>query len=107
MHNGSLDHMISKNIIPMSWSPLGAVFRENTEATNRIKKVLNEFTKKYNVTEDQLLLAWILKHPSKIHPVIGTTNKERITNAVKATKINLELQDWFALLVESQGHKVP
>jgi predicted oxidoreductase len=54
-----------------------------------------------------LLLAWILKHPSKIHPVIGTTSKERITNASKALAIDLDLEDWFLMLVASQGHKVP
>ncbi len=107
MHDGSLDHMQTKGITPMSWSPLGSVFREDTPQTKRIKALLNSLTKKYNVTEDQLLLAWILKHPSGVHPVIGTTNPERITNAVKAQQINLELQDWFAMLIESQGHKVP
>ncbi len=108
MHNGSLDHMQIHKITPMSWSPLGSVFREeDTEQTQRIKKVLARMTEKYNATEDQLLLAWILKHPSRVHPVIGTTNEDRISNAVKATKIALDLQDWFELLVASQGHKVP
>lgn len=107
MHDGSLDHMQTQGITPMSWSPLGSVFREDTPQTQRIKELLASLIKKYNATEDQLLLAWILKHPSGIHPVIGTTNPERITNAVKAQDIELELQDWFAMLIESQGHKVP
>jgi len=107
MHNGSLDQMVLKGITPMCWSPLGNVFREETEANSRIKEVLEKLGKKYDASEDQLLLAWILKHPSKIHPVIGTTNKERIANAVKAVEIDLELEDWFTLLVASQGHKVP
>lgn len=107
MHDGTLDHMQTKGIVPMSWSPLGSVFREETPQTQRIKTLLGTLTEKYNATEDQLLLAWIMQHPSGVHPVIGTTNKERITNAVKAVSITLELQDWFALLIESQGHKVP
>ncbi len=107
MQNGSLDHMTLKEITPMSWSPLGTVFKEQNKASLRIKKTLNSLTKKYNATEDQLLLAWVLKHPSKIHPVIGTTNKERMINAQKAIAIDLELEDWFSLLVASQGHKVP
>ena len=69
--------------------------------------MLDELSQKYNATKDQLLLAWILKHPSGIHPVIGTTNKERITNASKADNIALTEIDWFKMLVESQGHKVP
>ncbi|MEZ4801368.1 MAG: aldo/keto reductase [Gelidibacter sp.] len=107
MHNGSLDQMIIKNITPMAWSPLGIVFKDDTEQTQRIHKQLGELKEKYNASEDQLLLAWILKHPANIHPVIGTTTKQRLTEATKALHINLELEDWFLLLVASQGHKVP
>lgn len=107
MHNGTLDYMITNSILPMAWQPLGSVFREQNEQISRIHKALDNLTEKYNATKDQLVLAWILKHPSNVHPVIGTTTPERITNAAKATEIDLSLEDWFTLLVESQGHKVP
>jgi len=107
MHNGSLDQMMLKKISPMAWSPLGAVFKEDTEQTRRIHKLLGTLRDKYNATEDQLLLAWILKHPAEIHPVIGSTDKTRIANASKAISIDLELEDWFLILVASQGHRVP
>ncbi len=107
MHNGSLDQMLKNEIIPMCWSPLGGIFKEESDANFRIFEVLEMLTTKYNATEDQILLSWILQHPAAIHPVIGTTNPERIQNAVKATKIKLDLQDWFSLLVARQGHKVP
>lgn len=107
MTDGSLDQMMLKNIIPMAWSPLGIVFKEVNEQTNRIHNQMGDLLEKYNATEDQLLLAWILKHPSKIHPVIGTTTKQRIIDATKAIEINMDLEDWFLILVASQGHKVP
>lgn len=107
MHNGSLDHMQLNNIQPMSWSPLGTVFKEDNEKTRRIHKQLGTLLQKYNATEDQLLLAWILKHPANILPVVGTTNTKRLTDAMVATTINLELEDWFLILVACQGHKVP
>lgn len=106
MHNGSLDQMLQKDIQPMCWSPLGTVFKEHTEQTTRIKKVLTQLAEKYNVTEDVLLLSWILKHPANISPVIGTTNRDRILNANKALSIELELQDWFLLLEASKGEEV-
>ena len=106
MHNGSLNDMMLTNITPMCWSPLGNVFREKTEQTDRIHGVLDDLTQKYDATKDQLLLAWILKHPAKIYPVIGTTSAPRITNASKALDIPLTEIDWFSLLVASQGHKV-
>ena len=107
MHDGTLDQMMRKQITAMAWSPLGVVFKEDSEKTRRIHKQLGELIEKYNVTEDQLLLAWILKHPSNIHPVIGTTNTTRIAQANKAKDIVLDLEDWFKILVACQGHKVP
>lgn len=107
MYDGTLDQMIAKNITPMAWSPLGSIYREDNEQTQRIKKQLSELTGSYSTTEDQLLLAWTLRHPAIIHPVIGTTTKERIKDAAKASHINLDLEDWFLILAASQGHKVP
>lgn len=107
MNDGTLDYMLQHKITPMAWSPLGNVFEEDTEQTRRIHRQLGALRDKYNATEDQLLLAWILKHPAGIHPVIGTTNKQRIEDASKAKNIALELEDWFHILVASQGHKVP
>lgn len=107
IHDGSLDQMLLKNILPMAWSPLGYVFKDDNEQTRRIHKQLGELMDKYNATEDQLLLSWLMKHPAKIHPVIGTTTKQRIVDAIKAQHIDLELEDWFLMLVACQGHKVP
>lgn len=107
MHNGSLDQMIFKGIKPMAWSPLGSYFRDTNAQTLRIKKILQKLSEKYEVSEDTILLAWIFKHPSKVAPVIGTTNKDRMRNAKQAAQLTLELEDWFSLLVASQGHKVP
>ena len=106
MFNGTLDKMLQKGIQTMSWSPLGAVFKDETAQTKRIKAVLKKLTKKYEISEDVILLAFILKHPAKVAPVVGTTNKERILNANSALNIHLELQDWFEMLAASQGYEV-
>lgn len=108
MHDGSLDHMLVNGTLPMAWSPLGTIFKnDNDEKNKRIHKQLEELTEKYEATKDQLLLAWILKHPANIHAVVGTTTKQRLEHSLKATAIDLELEDWFLMLVASQGHSVP
>mgnify|MGYP000297751238 CR=1 FL=1 len=107
MQNGSLDQMLQKSMQPMCWSPLGNVFKHETPQSLRIKEVLKVLSEKYAVSEDVLLLAWILKHPAKISPVIGTTNKNRILNVNKALEINLDLEDWFLLLEASSGEEMP
>ncbi len=107
MYDGTFDDCIANKRMAMAWSPLGSLFRDKTEQTKRIKKAIKPLMEKYDADESQLLLAWILKHPANIFPVVGTTNKERITLAAKTIDLDMELQDWFALLVASQGHDVP
>lgn len=107
MYNGTLDYLLEKEIQPQIWSPLGTVFKVENKQAIRIKAVLKKLSNKYLLSEDALLLAFILKHPAKVSPVIGTTSKARILNANKAMETPLELEDWFELLAASQGHEVP
>ena len=65
------------------------------------------FCKKYNCSEDQLLLSWLLKHPSKIHPVIGTTKSDRIRLSSMVMDLEMETVDWFELMEKSIGRRVP
>lgn len=107
MLDGSLDYMQTHNIVPMSWSPLGTVFKKDDEQAQRVKKMATNLSLKYNISVDVLLLAWILKHPAGILPVCGTADPVRIANLMKATTVEMALQDWFALWSESSGVPVP
>lgn len=108
LFDGTLDKILQHKIIPMAWGPLRSYFNlEDDAKKQRLKKQFSELSTKYNSSEDQLLLAWILKHPSKIHPIIGTTKKNRIQSAIRALSIKLSTEDWFKILVASQGHNVP
>lgn len=107
MLDGSLDHMQVHGIRPMAWNPLGNVFREDSEQTRWLKRLLASLVQKYDVGADVLLLAWILRHPAGIIPIAGTVNVARIQQLMKATKIEMELEDWFAIWTESMGDKVP
>ncbi|MBD3582048.1 aldo/keto reductase [Flavobacterium sp. D33] len=107
MLDGSLDHMQVNGIRPMAWNPLGTVFREDSEKTRWMKQLLASLVQKYEVGADVLLLAWILKHPAKILPIAGTVNVGRIQQLMKATQLEMELEDWFAIWTESMGDKVP
>ena len=107
MLDGSFDYMQLHNIRPMSWNPLGTVFREDIEQTRRLKKLLAQLVDKYHLGSDTILLAWILKHPTQIIPVAGTVNIARIQALMKAVEMNLDQLDWFAIWTESMGNKVP
>lgn len=107
MYDGTLDDCISHKRMAMSWSPLGIYFKENSPKTQRIRRAMEPMMEKYNASEDQLLLAWVLRHPADVYPVVGTATKARLKDSVKALKIDLELEDWFVLLEASMGQEVP
>jgi predicted oxidoreductase len=69
--------------------------------------LLEKLSIKYNLTDDLLLLAWVLKHPAHIQPVVGTTQIDRIKKLQQLNNFELELEDWFAIWTESIGTKIP
>lgn len=107
MVDGSLDYMQMHGIRPLSWNPLGTVFREDTKKTRRLKKLLAELVQKYSFGSDTLLLAWILKHPAGVIPIAGTVNIARIQSLMKAVELEMDKEDWFAIWSESMGDDVP
>lgn len=107
MVDGSLDYMQLHQIRPLSWNPLGSVFRQDNMQTFRLRKLLASLVSKYEIGADSILLAWILKHPAKIIPIAGTVNVARIQNLLKASQLVLDNEDWFAIWTESMGHEVP
>ncbi|TRX39449.1 aldo/keto reductase [Flavobacterium restrictum] len=107
MLDGSLDYMQLHHIKPMSWNPLGSVFRADNEQTHRLKVVLARLVAKYELGADTILLSWILKHPAKIVPIAGTVNVARLQSLMKAVELKLDQEDWFAIWSESMGNEVP
>lgn len=104
--DGTLDQLMMKNLRPMAWSVMGNYFSEKTDQNIIINHLLKELCIRYNVEENQILLAFILRHPSKIIPVIGTSKAETIRNLKQSLLIDLEAIDWFRILEASRGKQV-
>lgn len=107
MLDGSFDYMQLHGIRPMSWNPLGTVFREDNEQTRRLKKLFAKLVNKYHYGADTIMLAWIMQHPAGVIPVAGTVNVARIQALMKAVELKLDREDWFAVWAESMGADVP
>ncbi len=107
--DGTFDTCLKNKIVPTIWSPLagGKVFKEADDRVARILKVVKGLESKYDLHLDQILLSWLMTHPAKLVPVIGTVNKGRISNAVAAAKVKLENEDWFKIWEASTGTEVP
>ncbi len=102
LFDGSLDVLMKHKVSPMAWSPLGG-----GKLVSENKGDLFSKAKQYNATDAQLSLAWLLRHPSNIFPVIGTTKPERIIESAKAIDIQMDRQDWFEMLKVVMGKEMP
>jgi len=105
--DGTLDQCIQHGISPQAWSPLGggSIFNENEQAT-RIKNVAQPIIDAHQATFDQIVLAWLLRHPAGILPVLGTTKLERIKAAVQALDIQLSRTEWYDLWQAATGETI-
>ena len=98
MFDGQLDYCQRKHILPMSWSPLGILKKPQSQWPSKLQHAIFKLTKKYDCGFASIALAWLLKHPAKIHPILGTTNPNRLIEAQQALQIQLNEEDWFFLL---------
>ena len=107
--DGTFDKCMTSRAVPMAWSPLGGgkVFTDlKDDNVKRIRKIATQIGEQYNASIDQILLAWLMKHPAQIRPVVGTARIERLESAAKAIDIDLTREEWFELLEASRGKEV-
>ncbi len=114
-YDGTLDQCLQLEMTPLAWSPLGGGWLgsgdapHNHESEKRIKLViaLDEIARKYGVSRPVMALAWVMRHPSKTIPIVGSTNPENIQEAVGADEVELEREDWYNLLVAARAKALP
>jgi len=100
--NGNMDFFSMEEIKPMAWSPLagGVIFNPETDKEQRLASVLRDVARELNIEHvDSIIYAWLLTHPAKILPIVGSGKINRIKTAIDAEQIKI----WAA----STGHNVP
>ena len=108
--NGDLNFMQQHKINPMAWSPLagGQLFDENADdRVLALRGKLEAIASEQNVGSDAVAIAWLLKHPTTILPVLGTNSLSRIATLSDATRVKLDRETWFELYTLACGHEVP
>ncbi len=115
--DGTLDQCLAMKMTPMAWSPLaggqladGAHRLLPSQQSYRIPPIveaLDLIARERGVSRSAVSLAWLLKHPSKIIPVIGSTDPARIVEAAKAADIELTREEWYRLFLAANGAPLP
>ncbi|MFE7061563.1 aldo/keto reductase family oxidoreductase [Sutcliffiella sp. NPDC057660] len=106
---GTIELCQQERVSPMAWSPLGggSIFTSQEDGVVRVRNVLEQIKEEIGAASiDQVLYAWLLAHPAKIIPIVGSGKIERVRAAVEATGLSLSRQQWFAIYEAYRGREV-
>ncbi|MCR9158003.1 MAG: aldo/keto reductase [Rhodobacteraceae bacterium] len=90
---------------PMAWSPLGGGALFDTKLSG-LHGALQKIATEHDVEIAAVAVAWLLAHPARILPVLGTNNLDRIARIGDAAKIQIDRETWFDLYTHALGHEV-
>lgn len=105
-----LDFCRLSDITIQVWSPFQYGFFDGvflgSDKYPELNKTIEKLAEKYQVSNSAIVVAWILRHPAKMQPIIGTTNQQRFTEICKGTEICLTRQEWYDIYLAA-GHILP
>jgi len=117
LNDGTLDQCLELSITPMAYSPVGggqyATGTENRAKDDQKERVqatidvLDQVAGERGVSRTVVTLAWLLRHPAGVLPVVGTTNPDRIRESVAADDLDLSREDWYRIFVAARGAQIP
>ncbi len=115
--DGTLDQCLIERLTPMAWSPLAAGLIGGGASRllpgqmgyrpEVFLPTVDEIAKAHGCSRAAVAIAWLLMHPSRIQPVIGTTNPERIRDCARAGDVQLTREEWYRLLIAARGEPLP
>jgi len=109
---GTLDYCRMHHITLQAWAPVagGKLVDPPAQADERVRKtasLVGKLAQEKSTTKEAIALAWLLRHPARIQPIIGTTNLERLLASCLADGVTLSREEWFALFVTARGASLP
>ncbi|MCW8995225.1 MAG: aldo/keto reductase [Psychromonas sp.] len=108
--NGIADQLQQYRVRPMAWSCLagGGIFAEQTDQARRLRGTLTDLAQELGANSiEQVVFAWVLKHPSNPVALIGSGKIERVKEAIGALSLDMTAEQWYRVWVASKGCPVP
>ena len=105
-----LDYCRLNDITIQNWSPLQYGFFEGTflgnEKFGKLNEKLIQIAGKYDITDTAVAIAWLLRHPAGMQPIVGTVNKKRIADISRAADVRLSREEWYDIY-KAAGNTLP
>ena len=107
--NGELDQAMRLGLTPLAWSPLGGgrLVRAENDRDRSVAIALDEVAGRHEVSRAVAAYSWLMAHPAGIVPIIGSQNPERIAEGARALEVRWTRKEWYEVLVEARGEKLP
>lgn len=111
LYDGTLDQALETGMGVMAWSPLAQGRLADGPSTDErvlaVRAELDKVAAAHGVSRTVAAYAWLLAHPSKPIPIIGSQQPDRITEATKALDVQLTRPEWYAVLTAARGVPLP
>jgi predicted oxidoreductase len=110
MTDGTLDLALETGASVLAWSPLGGgriAEPGEDERAKRVAGTLDQIGTTHNVSRTTIAYAWVLQHPARPMPLVGTQNPDRILEARDVSTVTLSRDEWYQILVASRGAPMP
>ncbi|MFD3268619.1 aldo/keto reductase family oxidoreductase [Paenibacillus dendritiformis] len=110
---GTLEYCRLENIQIQAWGPLaqgvfsGRDLSDQPASIRETAELVQAMANEKGTTREAIILAWLMRHPAGIQPVIGTANPERIRACGEAVNLTLTREEWYTLYVSSRGRALP
>ncbi|MDU5142819.1 MAG: aldo/keto reductase [Paenibacillus dendritiformis] len=110
---GTLEYCRLENIQIQAWGPLaqgvfsGRDLSDQPASIRETAELVQAMADEKGTTREAIILAWLMRHPAGIQPVIGTANPERIRACGEAANLTLTREEWYTLYVSSRGRALP
>ena len=110
--NGQLAHAQQHRMPVMAWSPLGGGRLHSQAhtpgtAAARLAPKLAALAHAAGTDTTAVAMAWLMHHPVRILPVMGSNQPERIARFGDAARVPMDRQTWYELYELANGHEVP
>lgn len=105
LYDGTLDQAMVRDIAVLAWSPLGG--GRLADGGHPASLLLKEQGAHFGVDQSAAALSWIMVHPSRPIPIVGSQSPERIARSTNAFKVGWTRAQWYAILEASLGESLP
>lgn len=103
LYDGVLDRAMADDVAVLAWSPLGG----GRLLDHPAGKLLGEIGAEFGADATAAALSWVMAHPARVIPIVGSQNPARVRAAADAYRVEWTRERWYQVMQAGTGEKLP